>query len=137
LGRIDDVLVTPHFFRDALATEVAGDAEFKKHFAAAEPAILMPGTLQSGSGNDMRRATRVNVDGVRESFWTLGQGGPKTPLADGEIAITASLARELGAEIGNNVQLVIGAAGAMPADSFVGEKREAGASRPPEVGAAW
>ena len=56
---------------------------------AAQPAIFMPGTLRSGSGNDLRRVTRVNVAGVRESFWELGKGGPEEPLAGGEIAITA------------------------------------------------
>ena len=58
LGRIDSVLVAGHMFRAALADELAADAEFKKHFTAAEPAILMTGTLQAGSGNDARRATR-------------------------------------------------------------------------------
>ena len=62
LGRIDSALVTGHFFRDALADEVHG-----------EPAILMPGTLEAGSGDDTRRATQVSIVGVRDEFWKLGQ----------------------------------------------------------------
>ena len=41
LGRIDAVLVAPHFFRAALAGELAEEAAFKQSFAAAEPAILV------------------------------------------------------------------------------------------------
>ena len=58
LGRIDSALVTGHFFRTALAEEVHG-----------EPAILMPGTLEAGSGDDARRATQVSIVGVRDEFW--------------------------------------------------------------------
>ena len=35
-------------FREALADELAADADFQEHFAAAEPAILVSGTLQVG-----------------------------------------------------------------------------------------
>src|SRR5262245_11858721 len=57
LGRIDSALVTGHMFRDSLAAELAADAEFQKHFTAAEPAILITGTLQTESDNGVRRAT--------------------------------------------------------------------------------
>src|SRR3954447_17207303 len=48
LGRIDTVLVAGHPFRASLAAELAEDAEFKKSFTAAEPALLLNGTLQAG-----------------------------------------------------------------------------------------
>src|SRR6185369_5658712 len=49
LGRIDSAVVSPHMFRAELSNEVAGNAGFKKHFASAQPAILLNGTLQAGS----------------------------------------------------------------------------------------
>src|SRR5262245_21898658 len=41
LGRVDEALVTPHFFREQLADEVAGRLGFREHFAEALPAIVM------------------------------------------------------------------------------------------------
>jgi putative ABC transport system permease protein len=123
LGRIDSVLVTGHFFRDALAIEVGG-----------EPAILMPGTLEFGSGDDARRATQVSIVGVREGFWKLAQsegnsGGPGKPLAPGDVAITEPLARELGVAAGDSILLRIPAADAIPADSPLGEKNDTSRGR--------
>lgn len=129
LGKIDEVLVAGHFFRDALADELASASTFQQRFTAAEPAILIPGTLQSGSGNDARRATRVSVIGVQPAFWSLGQGGPEQPLADGEIAIVESLAEELAAEVGDSVLVRIATAGAIPADSPLGEKSDTSMAR--------
>jgi putative ABC transport system permease protein len=122
LGRIDSALLTGHMFRAALADELAADAEFKRRFTAAEPAILITGTLQTGGSKDLRRATRVNVIGGRESFWSLGQGGPVKPLAANEVAITEPLAHELDVKVGDELQLRIPTSGAIPADSPLGEK---------------
>jgi len=55
LGKIDTVLVAQHPFRAALAGELAADAEFKKYFETADPAFLLNGSLQAGSGKDARR----------------------------------------------------------------------------------
>ncbi len=38
LGRIDDVLLAPRFFREELVDETADGAEFKRHFTLAVPA---------------------------------------------------------------------------------------------------
>ena len=63
----------------------------------------MPGTLQvrqrqqrapGDAGLDRRRAATM--------FWSLGQGGPAKPLAEGEVAITEPLARELDVEVGDD-----------------------------------
>src|SRR5262245_54088178 len=107
LGRIDSALVTGQFFRAALAEELVSSEGFKANFTAAEPAILLTGTLQAGSGTDVRRATRVSVIGCNESFWSLGQGGPTKPLAADEVAITEPLASELGVKVGDELQLRI------------------------------
>src|SRR5262245_9391111 len=63
LGRIDSAVVAGHMFREALGTEVASDNGFRQHFSAAEPAILLSGSLQSFSGNNTRRATSISVIG--------------------------------------------------------------------------
>jgi putative ABC transport system permease protein len=122
LGRIDEVLVSPHFFREALAGELAEEPAVKQNFAAAEPAILIPGNLQAGNGDYARRATQISVVGCREGFWSLGQGGPGETLAEDEIVITESVARELGTKVGDSILLRIPVAQAIPADSMLGKK---------------
>jgi ABC-type antimicrobial peptide transport system permease subunit len=118
LGRIDSALVTGHFFRQALADDVHG-----------EPAILMPGTVEAGSGDDTRRATQISIVGCRPEFWSLGQGGPKEPLAAGSVAITEPLARELGVKVDDTILLRIPAAKAIPADSSLGKKDDTSVGR--------
>ncbi|HEY3395893.1 MAG TPA: ABC transporter permease, partial [Lacipirellulaceae bacterium] len=146
LGKIDSVLIAEQLFRAALAEELASEPGFKANFATgtsrlrasfetAEPALLLTGTLQTGSGKGVRRATRVSVVGIRPTFWELGQGGPAKPLADGQVALTESLATELGAQVNDEILLRLGTVGAIPADSPLGEKSETSTARPLEVAA--
>jgi putative ABC transport system permease protein len=135
LGRIDSVLVAGHLFRAELAHELAANDEFKKDFVAAEPALLLNGTLQTGNGNEQRRATGISVVGCEPSFWSLGEGGPAKPLARGEVALTEPVARELIVEAGDNVLLRIPIATAIPADSTLGEKSDTSRSRTLKVAA--
>jgi putative ABC transport system permease protein len=123
LGRIDSVIVAPHMFRAELAGEVAGNSRFEKHFASAQPAILLNGTLQSGSRADTRRATSVSVIGCEPQFWSMGEGGPMVQLPADDAAITESLAKELNVSVGESILLQIPVAGAIPADSPLGAKQ--------------
>src|SRR5882757_7819153 len=65
LGRIDSVIVAPHFFREKLAKEIIiwPIPEGNGYSPETEPAILLNGTLQSGEGQSTRRATSVSVIG--------------------------------------------------------------------------
>lgn len=129
LGRIDSAVIAGHLFRAALADELAADGDFKQHFATAAPAILMTGTLQSGSGDNVRRATQVSVVGSRDAFWNLGTNDLKIELTGDQIAITQTLARELNATAGDRILLRLPIASAIPADSPLGEKVETSAAR--------
>ncbi|MEX0641875.1 MAG: ABC transporter permease [Pirellulales bacterium] len=127
LGYIDSALVAGHFFRARLAEELATNTQFKRHFKAAEPAILISGTLQSGSGDEQRRATRVHVIGYGKGFWSLGQGGAggaAQSFSANEVAITEPLAHELKVKTGDEIQLRIPTGGAIPADSPLGDKED-------------
>ncbi len=135
LGRIDSALVGGQMFRAALADELAADADFQRHFTAAEPAILVTGSAQTGNGDDVRRATSVSIVGTQPQFWSLGSGGPQKPLTDNDVAITDSLARELRADVGDQILLRIPKAGAIPADSPLGEKSDTSLSRQLRVAA--
>jgi putative ABC transport system permease protein len=135
LGRIDQVLVAPHFFRAALSDELAAGAKFGQNFVDAQPALLLPGTLESGNGTSARRATQVSVIGIDDDFWKLGDGGPKKQLAEGEVAITEPLAREIDAKVDDLVLVRIPIVGAIPADSPLGEKDATSEDRRLRVGA--
>jgi putative ABC transport system permease protein len=124
LGRIDAALVGPHFFREGLAAELAEDAAFKQAYTDAEAAILVPGNLQAGNGDDARRATQVSVMGIRPAFWSLGRGGPAAEIAKDEVALSQSVADELGAKVGDTILLRIPVMQAIPADSPLGKKNE-------------
>src|SRR5215212_8034624 len=56
LGRIDSVVVSPHFFREKLAQEIIiwSVPEGNGYSPETEPAILLSGTLQSGGGQNSR-----------------------------------------------------------------------------------
>jgi putative ABC transport system permease protein len=129
LGKIDTVLVAGHMFREALVGELATDDGFKSHFTSAEPAILLNGTLQAGSGDNARRATGISIVGCTPDFWSLGDGGPAKSLADDGVALTESVARELGVDVGDSVLMRIPVASAIPADSTLGKKSDASQSR--------
>ncbi len=129
LGRIDSAIVAGHMFRAELAKEVAGNAEFRKFFTAAQPAILLNGTLQAGNGADVRRATAISVIGCEPEFWSFGKGGPAGALRDNQIAMSRSIANELGVATGDSVLLRVPVAGAIPADSMLGAKQTEKTSR--------
>ncbi|HVT27324.1 MAG TPA: ABC transporter permease, partial [Lacipirellulaceae bacterium] len=123
LGRIDSAIVAGHPFRTELAKEVARNAEFQKFFTAVQPAILLNGSLQAGHEGAVRRATAISVVGCEPEFWSLGKGGPAKALRGDEVAISQSIATELGVATGDSVLLRIPLAGAIPADSMLGAKQ--------------
>ncbi len=129
LGRIDSAMVAGHMFRAELAKEVPRYSEFRTFFTAAQPAILLNGTLQSGNGADARRATAISVIGCEPEFWSFGKGGPAEPLRDDEVAISQSIASELRVAKGDSMLLRIPVAGAIPADSILGAKQTEKTSR--------
>jgi ABC-type antimicrobial peptide transport system permease subunit len=131
LGRIDAALVTPHFFREKLAAEVAADPSFQQQtvFTAALPAIMLQGTLENPAGQHHHRAGNVAVLGTGEDFWKLGHGGPPKPPMRGEIVLNQPLAEQLQAKIGDEVILRLSQAANVPADSPLGRKTETVRSR--------
>ncbi|MES2705275.1 MAG: ABC transporter permease [Verrucomicrobiota bacterium] len=71
------------FFTEALAAKVPG----------AVPVLLVQGTVSVPG--DSQRANGVNVFGVRDDFWALGQSGG-VPKMDGGLVINGPLAKALG-----------------------------------------
>jgi ABC-type antimicrobial peptide transport system permease subunit len=134
LGRVDAVVLAEHPFRAALADDLHEQPGVAAAYADVLPLLLTQGAATfRTTGGDVRRATGLHVYGVDSGFWTLA-GPPGAAQADpirrgNEVALAAGVARELGAQVGDFLVLRIPRAGATPADSALGEKEEAAASR--------
>ena len=121
LGRIDQALVSEHFFREELA----------EAFPDACPAILLNGSAAHARSG--RRASRVQALGVRESFWRFG-GAVSQPRAGDpdsewwksvglfEAALNGALAQELQAREGDDVLLRVQKPSAIPRQTFLGQR---------------
>lgn len=124
LGRIDQLLVADHFFRQQLATELAKtDSSLK-----VVPAILFPaGTVERSGESDRSRAGGVTVIASGPEFWQLGDAhvlGTAPPPQSGQIVLNAPLADELGAKVGDRLILRLGKMNQVPADSPLGRKTD-------------
>src|SRR5207247_1679685 len=74
LGTTDRVVLSPAFFREALAGDLRADATFTKSFAAVCPMIAVQGFVTDQTSG--RRASRVQVYGVDDRFWRFhGRSG--------------------------------------------------------------
>jgi ABC-type lipoprotein release transport system permease subunit len=143
LGRVDAVLMAERPFRAALAEEVLRDSNVASAYTDAVPLLVTRGaaTFRHTDGN-VRRAASLEVFGVPGKFWSLAPAQPqdnpqaKAPLGDGNaLALTANVAAELGVGVGDDVVLRLPLAEATPADSVLGDKEEAVASRRLKVSA--
>lgn len=125
LGRIDSAIVAAHLFREKLADEIiiVPVPEGNGFHPETHAAILLSGTITAGESQNTRRAASISIVGHDPKFWSLGEGGPAKALADGEVAITESVARDLDAKVGDSVLLRIPAVNALPADSPLGDKQ--------------
>src|SRR6478609_3613442 len=78
LGRVDHVVTSTGFFREALAGEIAADAQGGTSVAGAAPLIVLRGSVtEQGS---RRRVSQVAIYGVDDRFWRFhgvnGINGP-------------------------------------------------------------
>ena len=120
LGKTDRAVVSSGFFREALA----GDLEKDRGVGATTPMIVMQGLVsEQGSG---RRASRVNVYGVDDRFWTFhgvqGRSGP----ANREAFVSRALANDIGATTGGTILVRVERPSAIPIESLHGQKEDPG-----------
>ncbi len=116
LGGIDQALVSPHFFREALAAELGGKVA---------PAVVLQGTALRESA----RASRIAVYGVDARFAEvfgdplpeLGRRGTPKEIFP-PLVLSPALARELGARPGDDVLLSFERPGEIAQETLLGEK---------------
>ena len=88
LGRIDEVLVADHFFREQLAGDPSSGSP-------AAPVILYSASVETVDPAPPARVDQVNLIGCDQRFWQLGGGTPPAPLERDEIILNEPVARLL------------------------------------------
>jgi ABC-type antimicrobial peptide transport system permease subunit len=118
LGKTDDLIAAPNFFREQLAADLGiGIGE-------TCPMIAIDGVVVHEQSK--RRAGAVKVYGVDERFWKFnGVTGVTTP-ENRNVLVSQSLATELGSAAGDSLLLRIEKPSAIPIESLHGRKDDPG-----------
>jgi ABC-type antimicrobial peptide transport system permease subunit len=130
LGRIDEVLVADHFFREELAIhEAAAPGDNGKNVLTA-PMIFYSGAIETvdpaPDPAPAPRVDQVNLIGCDAGFWQFANPPPQVPfppLASDEVILNEPLARLLAVKEGGAVILSLPKPGGIPAESAFGRKR--------------
>lgn len=115
LGKTDDLITAPNFFREQLASDLGADTC---------PLIALKGVVVHESSK--RRAGDVNVYGVDDRFWKFhGVSGVVAP-ENRNVLVSHSLASELGSSAGDSLLLRIEKPSDIPIESLHGRKEDPG-----------
>jgi ABC-type antimicrobial peptide transport system permease subunit len=117
LGKTDDLISAPNFFREQLA----GDLE--QRGGATCPLIALEGVVVHESSK--RRAGGVKVYGVDERFWKFNGVTGAAP-ENRNVLVSHSLASELGSAQGESILLRIEKPSDIPLESLHGKKEDPG-----------
>jgi len=114
LGGVHIAARSSAFFSEDLAT----DEPNRMH----APLIQSPATVAHAESR--RRSNGVQIYGVDHRFWKLVAGERPTPpdLNEEDVAINARLARELGAEVGDEILIRLGRHQAIPVETLLGRR---------------
>ena len=124
LGRVDHVVTSGLFFREALADDLLASGALEAAATDAVPMIALEGFAthqETGS-----RAGGIQVYGVDERFWTF-HGLEAGPVPDpGAVLVSAGLARELGAVADDTLLVRVQKPSAIPLSSLHGRRDDLG-----------
>ena len=124
LGRVDHVVTSGLFFREALADELLASGALEAAASDAVPMIALEGFAthqETGS-----RAGGIQVYGVDERFWVFhGLEAGRVPVP-GAVLVSAGLARELGAVADDTLLVRVQKPSAIPLGSLHGRRDDLG-----------
>ena len=117
-------MISTGFFREALAGELKGDRGYTPAASGAAPIVVLQGLVtEQGTG---RRASRVQIYGVDDRFWTFhglaGRSGP----AGRDAFVSRALAADIGAADGGTILVRVERPSAIPVESLHGQKEDTG-----------
>lgn len=122
LGQVQFALVGQRFFREALAAEMAANGDFASKSAVVCPVILLRGAVIHA--DKRTRADRVNVFGVGDCFWALGDGASDMGQGQRSIMVNDALATELGISAGEDILIRAQTQAAISTDALFGRRDE-------------
>src|SRR6185295_471913 len=122
LGNTTEIVTSPNFFREQLASDLQQGAT--GDFAVA-PLIALEGTVTDEASG--RLASKVRVYGVDERFWAFHRVANK-PASSREILISQSLAQELGTKAGEPILLRVQKPSDIPVESLHSRKEDLGST---------
>lgn len=122
LGATDLVIAAPQFFREQLAADIAAHREVSTALTVA-PIIVVNGVATAQESG--RRAGRVKVYGVGDRFWAFHKREPLA-LDSREVALSAALAKEIGAEEGTAVLVRVERPSDIPLETLHSRKDDVG-----------
>ena len=114
LGKTDDLISAPNFFREQLAADIGSTC----------PLIALEGVVVHEPSK--RRAGGVKVYGVDERFWKFHGVTGVTPPENRNVLVSQSLATELGSNQGETILLRIEKPSDIPVESLHGRKEDPG-----------
>ena len=124
LGRVDHVVTSGLFFREALADELLASGALEAAATDAVPMIVHEGFVThqvTGS-----RAGSIQVYGVDERFWIFhGLEAAPAPVP-GAVLVSAGLARELGAVADDTLLVRVQKPSSIPLSSLHGRRDDLG-----------
>lgn len=127
LGRIDQVLESPRFFREELAEDLGNRPEFQQDYSEIAPVISLVSSVQHAQQSEtgapsVVRAGKVNLFGVDERFWKLTEHGEFEVPVESEIVLSDRLARQLHVQAGDDVAIWLEIPSSLPRESLLGKR---------------
>jgi len=123
LGRVDHIVQSGAFFREALAQDIEGDPAYRATFEAICPIVITQAQVTDERSG--RRAATVDVYGVDDRFWQFQGVGTRGPQGR-EALMSEALAAEIGANAGATVLVRVQKPSAIPIESLHGRKDNLG-----------
>ncbi len=124
LGKVESVLLTERFVDESLALRVAASTRLQEHSVSATPIIFVRGSARH-TGTE-RRASMVRIYGVDGRFQKLFEARLDLERDQDQIfpaaVINASLGREIGARVGDQVVFHLAGVSDIDRESLVGER---------------
>lgn len=121
LGWVEEALIAPRFFRQALA----GDLKLSGAAERVCPVIMLQGTIvvrsQGGSGAISRQVGGITVLGVESSFWSAF-GEDQAPSEGDRIILNSALWKQLQVLPGLPVSLRLQKPSAIPRETLLGRR---------------
>ena len=125
LGSVDQVVTSLGFVRESFATDLESVDGITERYGSIAPLVAVEGFVthqQSG-----RRASRVQVYGVDERFWTFHGIDPEDRQLDRNAAfLSEGLAAELGAVFDDAILVRVERPSAVPISSLHGRRDDVG-----------